>query len=94
MPGRIEAFLTVHLRILFFGPACSATQHESAKRQILRFSGTLSFSVKDWSLDLVRKLAEQAQNFFPRRIAQKDESLLFYIPTEDILRSSFSLERA
>ncbi len=94
--GRIEAFLAGHPRIrtVFWPGSQRHPQHDLAKRQMRCFSGLLSFSVKDGSLDLARKFAERLKVFSYAVSLGKTKSLLFYIPTEDILRSSFSLQSA
>ena len=67
-------------------------QHELAKAQMRNFSGLLSFSVRSGSLDMARQLADRLKTFSYAVSLGKARSLLFYIPTDDILRSSFQLE--
>ena len=52
----------------------------------------MAFSAKDEGAALARRLAERLQVVSYAVSLGKTKSLLFYIPTEDILRSSFHLE--
>lgn len=82
-------------RVLWPGLA-SHEQAELARRQMRNFSGLLSFSVKSGSAAMARQLAERLQLVSYAVSLGKTKSLCFYIPTEDILRSSFAIadERA
>jgi len=77
-------------RVLYPGLP-SHPQHDLAARQMANFSGMLSFSAKDGSA-LARQLAERLQLFTYAVSMGKSKSLVFYIPTEDLLRSSFHLD--
>ena len=63
-------------------------------RQMRNFSGLLAFSAKEDGADLARRLADRLQVVSYAVSLGKTKSLLFYIPTDDILRSSFRLEGA
>jgi cystathionine gamma-synthase len=52
----------------------------------------MAFSVKNAGAVLARELAERLQVVSYAVSLGKTKSLLFYIPTDDILRSSFRLE--
>lgn len=69
----------------------SHPQHELALHQMQNFSGLLSFSVHANSIDLARKMAEASKVFSYAVSLGKTKSLAYYIPTEDILRSSYRL---
>ncbi len=56
------------------------------------FSGLLSFTIKDNGRDQARRLAERLKVIAYAVSLGKTKSLIFYIPTDDILRSSFHLE--
>lgn len=66
-------------------------QAELARRQMRNFSGLLSFSVKSGSADMARQLADRLKTVSYAVSLGKTKSLCFYIPTDDILRSSFEL---
>jgi cystathionine beta-lyase/cystathionine gamma-synthase len=77
-------------RVLWPGLA-SHEQAALARRQMRNFSGLLSFSVNSDSADMARQLAERLELVSYAVSLGKTKSLCFYIPTEDILRSSFRL---
>jgi cystathionine gamma-synthase/methionine-gamma-lyase len=77
-------------RVLWPGLA-SHPQADLARRQMRNFSGLLSFSLKSGSAELARRLAEQLKLVSFAVSLGKTKSLCFYIPTDDILRSSFQL---
>ncbi len=91
---RVETFLADHpkVRSVFWPGSARHPQHELAMRQMRNFSGLLAFSVKEEGRALARQLAEQLRVVSYAVSLGKTKSLLFYIPTEDILRSSFHLE--
>jgi cystathionine gamma-synthase len=91
---RVEAFLTNHpkVRSVFWPGSPRHPQHQLARRQMRNFSGLLAFSAKTDGGALARQLAEQLQVVSYAVSLGTTKSLLFYIPTEDILRSSFHLE--
>lgn len=78
-------------RVLWPGLA-SHPQHAVAARQMANFSGLLSFSLKAGSEAAAARLAEKLKVIAYAVSLGKTKSLIFYIPTEDILRSSFHLE--
>ncbi len=77
-------------RVLWPGLA-SHEQAALARRQMRNFSGLLSFSVKSGTLETARQLAEQLTTVSYAVSLGKTKSLCFYVPTEDILRSSYAL---
>jgi len=77
-------------RVLWPGLA-SHPQADLARRQMRNFSGLLSFSVKSGSAEMARQLAERLKLVSFAVSLGKTKSLCFYIPTDDILRSSFEL---
>jgi cystathionine gamma-synthase/methionine-gamma-lyase len=77
-------------RVLWPGLASHA-QADLARRQMRNFSGLLSFSVKSGSPEMARQLAERLKLVSFAVSLGKTKSLCFYIPTDDILRSSFQL---
>lgn len=93
---KIEAFLAGHpkVRSVLWPGSSRHPQHGLAMRQMRSFSGLLSFSLKSGSADVARGLAERLEIFSYAVSLGKTRSLIFYIPTEDILRSSFHLQGA
>jgi cystathionine gamma-synthase/methionine-gamma-lyase len=91
---RVEAFLADHpkVRSVFWPGSPRHPQHDLAARQMRNFSGLLAFSAKEEGGALARLLAERLQVVSYAVSLGKTKSLLFYIPTEDILRFSFHLE--
>jgi len=91
---KVEAFLADHpkVRSVFWPGSVRHPQHELAKRQMRNFSGLLAFSAKEDGGALSRRLAERLQVVSYAVSLGKTKSLLFYIPTDDIMRSSFHLE--
>jgi cystathionine gamma-synthase len=92
----VEDFLAQHpkVRKVLWPGSVRHPQHGLAQQQMRNFSGLLSFSVKTQSLDMARQLADRLKVFSYAVSLGKTKSLLFYIPTEDILRSSFRHEGA
>ena len=60
-------------------------------RQMRNFSGVLSFTVKSDPLVLARRIAERIRVFSYAVSLGKSKSLIFYIPTDDIVRTSFNM---
>jgi cystathionine gamma-synthase/methionine-gamma-lyase len=92
----VEDFLAQHhkVRKTLWPGSVRHPQHELAKAQMRNFSGLMSFSVKAGSLDVARQLADRLKVFSFAVSLGKTKSLMFYIPTDDILRSSFHLDGA
>ncbi|HQZ13189.1 MAG TPA: PLP-dependent aspartate aminotransferase family protein [Devosia sp.] len=65
--------------------------HDIARAQMRNFSGLLSFSVKGNGLAMARQLAERMKVASYAVSLGSAKTLCFYIPTDDILRSSFVL---
>ena len=92
---RVEAFLAEHPRVrsVLWPGSPRHPQHELAARQMRNFSGLLSFRVDDGQgAALARRLAERLRVFSYAVSFGKAASLLFYIATDDLLRSSFRLD--
>jgi cystathionine beta-lyase/cystathionine gamma-synthase len=66
--------------------------HSIAEAQMQNFSGLLSFSVTSDGMTMARQLAERLSVISYAVSLGSSKSLCFYIPTEDILRSSFVLD--
>jgi len=91
---RVTDFLTEHplVRSVYWPGSVRHPQHDLARRQMRNFSGMVSFAVKQNGAAMARQLAERLRLFSYAVSLGKTKSLLFYIPTEDILRTSFGLE--
>jgi cystathionine gamma-synthase len=91
---RIEAFLADHpkVRSVFWPGSPRHPQYDLAARQMRNFSGLLAFTAREEGRALACQLAERLRVVSYAVSLGKTKSLLFYIPTEDILRSSFHLE--
>jgi cystathionine gamma-synthase/methionine-gamma-lyase len=70
----------------------SHPQAALAKRQMSNFSGLLSFTTTGDAMTLAHRFAERLRIFSYAVSIGKTRSLLYYIPTEDILRTSFRLD--
>ena len=68
--------------------------HDIARSQMRNFSGLLSFSVKADGAGMARQLAERLKVVSYAVSLGSAKTLCFYIPTDDILRSSFPLTGA
>lgn len=66
-------------------------QADLAKRQMRNFSGLLSFTVTGDGKLRARRLAQVLRVISYAVSLGKTKSLIFYIPTDDILRASFNL---
>lgn len=69
----------------------SHPQHALARRQMRNFSGMVSFVVDDGA-EVARRLARNLKLVAYAVSLGKTRSLIFHIPTADLLRSSFQLE--
>jgi cystathionine beta-lyase/cystathionine gamma-synthase len=72
----------------------SHPQYALAQRQMSNASGMLTFQTKEDGAEVARRLYKKLQVFTYAVSLGKQRSLLFYIPTKDIIESSFSLEGA
>ena len=91
---RVEEFLSQHpkVRSVFWPGSVRHPQHDLARRQMRNFSGLMAFSARGDGGVLARQLAERLQVVSYAVSLGKTKSLMFYIPTDDILRSSFRME--
>lgn len=89
----IAEFLEGHPRIgrVYWPGLASHPQHELARRQMRNFSGMVSFSAAD-DKALARQLAQRLTLWTYAVSLGKTHSLLFHIPSDDVLHGSFRLE--
>lgn len=72
----------------------SHPQHVLAKTQMANFSGMISFRIKGDSPAAARRLAAELNIIHYAVSLGHHRSLICYLPTEDLLRTSFRLEGA
>ncbi len=89
----VAAFLESHRRVkrVYWPGAKSHPQHDLAVRQMRNFSGMVSF-VADDGPTLARQFADRLRTVAYAVSLGKTRSLLFYIPADDLIASSFHLE--
>ena len=91
----VTRYLSMHprvTRVLWPGDA-GHPQHDLARRQMANFSGMVSFTASDGPA-LARRLAERLMLVAYAVSLGKTRSLVFYIPTAELLETSFRLEGA
>jgi cystathionine gamma-synthase len=90
--GIVARFLESHSKVekTYWPGLPSHPQHELAKRQMSNFSGMVTFSVRS-GLELARRVADTAKTFSYAVSLGKTKSLIFYIPSVDIIDSSYRL---
>ena len=89
----VSSFLETHRRVkrVYWPGALSHPQHDLAVRQMRNFSGMVSF-VADDGPALARRFADRLKTVAYAVSLGKTRSLLFYIPADDLIASSFHLE--
>lgn len=90
---RVAQFLETHPRVkrVFYPGLPSHPQHELAKRQMANFSGMLTFTADDGPA-LARRMVEKLNVVHYAVSLGHHRSLVYWIPTDAIMRSSFRLE--
>jgi cystathionine beta-lyase/cystathionine gamma-synthase len=90
---RVARFLEGHPRVrrVLYPGLPSHPQAALARRQLANTSGLLSFVV-DGGEALARRLPERLRVVLYAVSLGKHRSLVYYLPTEDLLRTSFPLE--
>lgn len=78
-------------RVLWPGLA-QGPQADLARRQMQNFSGLLSFVIKGDGAALAQRMAENLRRIAYAVSLGKTKSLIFHIPTEELLASSFHLQ--
>lgn len=93
---RVEEYLAAHpkVRSVIWPGSVRHPQHALATSQMANFSGLVSFTLKRDSGAAAVRLAQDLKMISYAVSLGKTRSLLFYIPSEDIIRSSFCLEGA
>lgn len=89
----LSRFLEGHpkvLRVIYPGLP-SHPQHELARRQMKNFSGMITFQTKDGQ-ETARRLAERLKIVHYAVSLGHHRSLVFHLPTADLLRTSFRMD--
>ena len=91
--SQVARFLENHPRVtrVFYPGLASHPQHELAKRQMANFSGMMTFTVEDGPA-LARRMVDHLKVVHYAVSLGHHRSLVYWIPTADIMRSSFRLE--
>ena len=91
---KVEEYLASHskVRSVLWPGSQRHPQHALAASQMSNFSGLMSFTLKHDSDKASARLADAMKVISYAVSLGKTRSLLFYIPTEDIIHSSFRLE--
>ena len=90
----VADFLRCHSKVhkVFWPGLEDHPQAALARRQMANFSGVLAFTAHEAGAALARQLADRLRVFAYAVSLGKTKSLLFHIPTDDILRTSFQLD--
>jgi cystathionine beta-lyase/cystathionine gamma-synthase len=93
---RVASYLESHpaIRRVIYPGLPSHPQYALAQRQMTNTAGMLTFQTKEDGAEVARRFYRKLQDFTYAVSLGKQRSLLFYIPTADILQSSFSLQGA
>jgi methionine-gamma-lyase len=88
----VAAYLEGHPKVerVIYPGLASHPQHGLARRQMDNFSGMLTFQVADGA-KAARILSERLEVIHYAVSLGHHRSLIFYLPTEDMLRTSFAL---
>jgi cystathionine gamma-synthase len=91
--AKINEFLQSHAKVrsVLWPGSKSHPQYALAAAQMTNFSGLLSFTLKQDSAAMAARLAERLRIVSYAVSLGKTRSLIFYIPTDDIIQSSFHL---
>jgi methionine-gamma-lyase len=89
----VAAYLEGHPRVtrVFYPGLASHPQHALARRQMANFSGMITFTVPDGPA-VARRMVERLKVVHYAVSLGHHRSLIYWIPTTDIMRSSFRLE--
>jgi methionine-gamma-lyase len=92
---QVARFLEAHPRVtrVFYPGLPTHPQHALARQQMDNFSGMLTFQVKNGP-ETARALAQSLRIIHYAVSLGHHRSLVFYLPTEDMLRNSFALDAA
>jgi len=88
----VAQFLESHPKItrVIYPGLPSHPQHELAQRQMKNFSGMITFQTKNGT-DIARQLSKKLKVIHYAVSLGHHRSLVFYLPTDDLLRTSFKM---
>jgi cystathionine beta-lyase/cystathionine gamma-synthase len=89
----VAKFLESHRRVkrVFYPGLASHPQHELACKQMENFSGMMTFQVKDGPA-VARRMVDKLDVVHYAVSLGHHRSLIYWIPTKDLMRSSFRHE--
>jgi methionine-gamma-lyase len=89
----VAKFLEGHkgVKRIFYPGLASHPQHELARRQMANFSGMMTFQVEDGPA-LARRMVEKLEVVHYAVSLGHHRSLIYWIPTSDLMRSTFRHE--
>lgn len=94
--SKIEAYLASHskVRSVMWPGSPRHPQYDLARSQMTNFSSLMSFTLKQDSERASARIAEKLKLISYAVSLGKTRSLIYYIPTEDIIQSSYRLAGA
>jgi methionine-gamma-lyase len=90
----VAEFLAGHRAIkrVIYPGLKSHPQHELAQKQMRNFSGMMSLQTKEDGGEIAKRMIERFEVVHYAVSLGHHRSLIYWIPTEDLMRSSFKLE--
>jgi cystathionine beta-lyase/cystathionine gamma-synthase len=91
---KVAKFLEGHEKIkrVFYPGLPSHPQHDLAKRQMKNFSGMMTFQTREDGKAVARAFSQKLEVIHYAVSLGHHRSLLFYLPSEDLLKTSFRLD--
>jgi cystathionine beta-lyase/cystathionine gamma-synthase len=90
----VARFLEGHrgIKRVFYPGLASHPQHDLARRQMQNFSGMMTFQTKEDGLVIAKRMIERFEVIHYAVSLGHHRSLVYWIPTESLMASSFKLE--
>ena len=91
---KVAHYLEGHSAVkrVFYPGLASHPQHGLARKQMRNFSGMLTFQTKEDGAKIAERMIERSQVIHYAVSLGHHRSLVYWIPTEQLMRSSFKLE--
>jgi cystathionine beta-lyase/cystathionine gamma-synthase len=91
---KVAQYLEGHSAVkrVFYPGLASHPQHGLARKQMRNFSGMLTFQTKQDGAKIAERMIERSQVIHYAVSLGHHRSLVYWIPTEQLMRSSFKLE--
>jgi methionine-gamma-lyase len=91
---KVAQYLEGHSAVkrVFYPGLASHPQHGLARKQMRNFSGMLTFQTKEDGAKIAERMIERSQVIHYAVSLGHHRSLVYWIPTEQLMRSSFKLE--